>query len=266
MNNLVTFHLYITSLAEGSTARAVGAANFPSFTSGKWKGWISPSAQERQELKATSEREGWEAPVQDSDGPRTEEICFMSKGQCEVFAIKDFCSITFFPLFCRAYRSWKIRCINCLPYKPIHLQATDSKQSESKLLQSKQASKQTPSLLWNRWHKRTYLCAYYRNKCSPAWDHLTPLNRRIGAMWPWLKKTDRERERSRGEKPQHTHKREIPFIYRLLRVDILSSANWTKQLCKALLLVNKSLSRRRKRMYKSSVLVAGMFHYQLPPE
>lgn len=52
----------------------------------------------------------------------------------------------------------------------------------------------------------------------------------------------------------------IPFIYRLLRVDIMSLANWTKQLCKALLLVNKSLSRGRKCMYKSSVLVADMFH------
>lgn len=57
-----------------------------------------------------------------------------------------------------------------------------------------------------------------------------------------------------------TRERVIPFIYRLLRVDIMSSANWTKQLCKALLLVNKSLSRRRKCMYKSSALVEDMFH------
>lgn len=73
-------------------------------------------------------------------------------------------------------------------------------------------------------------------------------------------------KRGEGEGNQRERKREgestivIPFIYRLLRVDIMSLANWTKQLCKALLQVNKSLSRRRKCMYKSSVLVADMFH------
>lgn len=70
--------------------------------------------------------------------------------------------------------------------------------------------------------------------------------------------------KGKGKRGRETIEREstivIPFIYRLLRVDIMSLANWTKQLCKALLLVNKSLSRRRKCMYKSSVLVADMFH------
>lgn len=81
------------------------------------------------------------------------------------------------------------------------------------------------------------------------WNHVTTV----------FKKGKGERGRETGERERESTI-VIPFIYRLLRVDIMSLANWTKQLCKALLLVNKSLSRRRKCMYKSSVLVADMFH------
>lgn len=74
MNNLVTFQLCIISLVEGSTVRAIGATNFPSFTSGKRKSQISPSAQERQELKLDNECKDWKAPAWDSAGPRTRDL------------------------------------------------------------------------------------------------------------------------------------------------------------------------------------------------
>lgn len=143
MNNLVTFHLCIISPAEGSTLRAIGATNSPSFTSGKQNSQISPSTQEEQELKPDNEWKGWKAPAWRSGGSRTRDLSTLwVEASTKCLPLKTSKNYIFV-LFCRDCRSQEISHITCLPYKPIHLQATDSRQSESKLLQLKQASKQT---------------------------------------------------------------------------------------------------------------------------
>lgn len=99
MNHLVTFHLCLISPAEGWTVRATGATNFSSFTSGKQKSWISPSAQERQELKPDNEWKGWKAPAWDSGRPRTRELSALwAKASTKCLPLKTstklrFCSI-----------------------------------------------------------------------------------------------------------------------------------------------------------------------------